>query len=118
MTAAELFDQARQGLEMHRLRATLSLLGIVVGIGTVVASLAVGEGARRAAMQDIAALGIDNVFARAVAGADNPRARAAAPGSVPSVWSTVGLHPHDAKVGAGPVIELTLESTAERSRSR
>jgi putative ABC transport system permease protein len=79
MTAAELFDQARQGLEMHRLRATLSLLGIVVGIGTVVASLAVGEGARRAAMQDIAALGIDNVFARAVAGADNPRARAAAP---------------------------------------
>jgi len=79
MTAAELFDQARQGLETHRLRATLSLLGIVVGIGTVVASLAVGEGARRAAMQDIAALGIDNVFARAVASADNPKARASAP---------------------------------------
>jgi TatD DNase family protein len=38
------------------------------------------------------------------------RARAAAPGSVPSVWSTVGLHPHDAKVGAGPVIELATNA--------
>ena len=66
MTLDELLSQAREGIKTHRLRATLSLLGIVVGIATVVTSLAVGEGARRAAMQDIGALGIDNLFARAV----------------------------------------------------
>jgi putative ABC transport system permease protein len=71
MTYRELFEQASQGLRSHRLRATLSLLGIVVGIGTVVASLAIGEGARRAAMADIGALGIDNVFVRAVMSAGN-----------------------------------------------
>jgi putative ABC transport system permease protein len=67
MTYIELVEQATEGLRSHGLRATLSLAGIVVGIGTVVASLAIGEGARRAAMDDIGALGIDNVFVRAVA---------------------------------------------------
>src|SRR5438067_5800714 len=66
MTLDVLLNQARQGIEGHPLRATLSLLGIVVGIATVVVSLAIGEGAKRAAMQDIGALGIDNLFARAV----------------------------------------------------
>jgi putative ABC transport system permease protein len=71
MTIRELFDQARQGLLTNRLRATLSVIGIVVGIATVVASLAIGEGARRSALNDIGALGIDNLFARAIAsGAD------------------------------------------------
>jgi putative ABC transport system permease protein len=66
MTACELLDQARQGLLTHRLRATLSVVGIIVGIATVVASLAIGEGARRSAMNDIGTLGIDNIFIRAI----------------------------------------------------
>ena len=69
MTLADLCDQARPGLSTHRLRATLSSIGIVVGVGTVIASLSIGEGARRAALDDIGALGINNVFARAVNGA-------------------------------------------------
>jgi putative ABC transport system permease protein len=79
MNARELLDQARDGLVSNRLRASLSALGIVVGIGTVVASLAIGEGARRSAMADIGALGIDNVFVRAVAHADGPKSPSVAP---------------------------------------
>ena len=79
MTRADLFNQARHGLTSHRLRATLSSLGIVVGIGTVIASLAIGEGARRAALEDIGALGIDNVFARSVSPLSDRAAAAEAP---------------------------------------
>jgi putative ABC transport system permease protein len=67
MTPADLFQEAIAALNGHRLRATLSALGIIVGIATVIAALAIGEGARRAAYDDIGRLGIDNVFVRAVA---------------------------------------------------
>lgn len=66
MTPTDLLNQARQGIHTHRLRATLSSIGIIVGVGTVVASLSIAEGARRAALEDIGALGIDNVFARSL----------------------------------------------------
>jgi putative ABC transport system permease protein len=79
MTIISSFAEARQGLLTHRLRATLSSIGIVVGVGTVVASLAISEGAKRAAMADIGALGIDNVFARAAVSAEDPKAAAIAP---------------------------------------
>lgn len=69
MTSGDLFNQARQGIHTHRLRATLSSIGIIVGVGTVVASLSIAEGARRSALEDIGALGIDNVFARSLNGA-------------------------------------------------
>jgi len=65
MTSSDLLTQAAQGLALHRLRTTLSATGIVFGVATVVAALAVGEGARREATEQIAALGINNVFARA-----------------------------------------------------
>src|SRR5262245_41556819 len=62
----EVMDEARAALLAQPLRTGLAAAGIVVGIATVIAALAVGEGARRAAMADIATLGIDNVYVRAV----------------------------------------------------
>lgn len=41
----------------HRMRAFLSMLGIIIGISSVVSSMAVGEGARRAIMDEIGKLG-------------------------------------------------------------
>ena len=70
MTAHDLLTQSTTGLLSHRLRTTLSSLGIVVGVATVVASLAVSEGARRAALADIGVLGIDNLFVRSASAAD------------------------------------------------
>lgn len=44
-------------LRGHRLRTALTVLGIAVGIGAVVALTALGEGARRYVVQEFAALG-------------------------------------------------------------
>ena len=58
--------EAVAALGAHRLRTSLSAIGIVFGVATVVASLAVAEGARREALSEIGSLGINNVFLRAV----------------------------------------------------
>ncbi|MDU4315592.1 MAG: ABC transporter permease, partial [Klebsiella michiganensis] len=41
----------------HRMRAFLSMLGIIIGISSVVSSMAVGEGARQSIMNEIGKLG-------------------------------------------------------------
>ena len=48
----------------HRLRAGLAALGIVTGVATITAVLAIGDGARRQALEEIGQLGIDNVIVR------------------------------------------------------
>ncbi|HEX6324047.1 MAG TPA: ABC transporter permease [Vicinamibacterales bacterium] len=56
--------EAWRGLAAYRMRASLSAAGIVVGVATVVAALAVAEGARRRAYDEASALGVDNAFLR------------------------------------------------------
>ena len=77
MTGRDLLDQARESFGAHRLRAMLSALGIVCGIAAVVAAFAFAEGARRQAIADLGALGLNNVYVRAQAPAPDPRARRA-----------------------------------------
>jgi putative ABC transport system permease protein len=52
-------------LLLHKLRSSLSILGVVFGVSAVVAMASVGEGARREAVAQIGALGIDTVTVRA-----------------------------------------------------
>jgi putative ABC transport system permease protein len=54
-----------RSLLLHKLRSSLSILGVVFGVAAVVAMSSVGEGARREALEQIAGLGIDSVCARA-----------------------------------------------------
>jgi putative ABC transport system permease protein len=93
----DLAHEAVAALLAHRLRALLSAIGIVFGIATVVTALAIGEGARRAALAEIGALGIDNVLVRATAAAPVANRRRRPPAPVLSL--------DDARVIAG-----TLES--------
>ena len=62
---------------LHKLRSTLSILGVVFGVAAVTAMSSVGEGARREALEQIGALGIDTITLRAPA---HRRAAAGAPG--------------------------------------
>jgi putative ABC transport system permease protein len=62
----DVMAEAIAALLAHRLRTLLSGLGMVFGIATVVTALAIGEGARRSALEEIGALGINNVFLRSV----------------------------------------------------
>jgi putative ABC transport system permease protein len=61
-----------ESLLLHRLRSTLSALGVVFGVAAVVAMSSVGEGARREALAQVAGLGIDSVTLRARPKTANP----------------------------------------------
>ena len=64
-----------KSLWMHRLRSTLTAMGIVFGVCSVVAMLAIGEGASREAQEQIARLGSRNIILRSVKPAENQTAR-------------------------------------------
>lgn len=61
---------AWRGLTQHKLRSVLSALGIVFGVGAVIAMLSVGEGARREILAEVGRLGITRVSVRAGAVSD------------------------------------------------
>jgi len=51
---------------MHRLRSTLTALGIIFGVSSVIAMLAIGEGASRQAQEQIARLGSLNIIIKTI----------------------------------------------------
>ncbi|MGP0172630.1 MacB family efflux pump subunit [Pseudomonas sp. NCHU5208] len=53
----EAFSMAWIALVSHRMRTLLTMLGIIIGITSVVSIVAVGEGAKRYVLNDIAAIG-------------------------------------------------------------
>jgi putative ABC transport system permease protein len=55
-----------ENLLLHKLRSFLTMLGVVFGVGSVVAMLAVGEGASAKAMADIRRLGSDNIIVSSI----------------------------------------------------
>ncbi len=55
-----------KSLWMHRLRSTLTTLGIIFGVSSVIAMLAIGEGASRDAQEKIAQLGSRNIIIKTV----------------------------------------------------
>ena len=55
-----------KSLWMHRLRSTLTALGMIFGVSSVIAMLAIGEGASRQAQQQIARLGSLNIIVKTI----------------------------------------------------
>ena len=54
-----------ENISAHKLRSALTMLGIVFGVGAVIAMLSIGAGAERQALQTISRLGLHNVVVRA-----------------------------------------------------
>ncbi len=55
-----------RNLLLHKLRSFLTMLGTILGVGSVIAMLAIGEGSKRAAVEQIRQLGASNVIIRSV----------------------------------------------------
>jgi len=55
-----------KSLWMHRLRSILTTLGVIFGVSSVIAMLAIGEGASRDAQEKIAQLGSRNIIIKTV----------------------------------------------------
>jgi macrolide transport system ATP-binding/permease protein len=58
---AESFRMAALAMASHRLRTFLTMLGIVIGIASVVAMVALGEGSRRKVLSNISDLGTNTL---------------------------------------------------------
>ncbi|AWB07150.1 macrolide ABC transporter permease/ATP-binding protein MacB (plasmid) [Azospirillum humicireducens] len=71
MDAAEALSAALRSLAANGFRTALTLLGIVIGVASVIALLAIGEGAKQAVMARVGALGVNLVFV--LAGSGDPR---------------------------------------------
>ncbi len=57
--------QALSEMAHHKLRTLLTLLGMVFGVGAVIAMLSIGEGAQREALQLIDSMGLRNLLVQA-----------------------------------------------------
>lgn len=69
----EAVRMAWRSLLGHRTRAFLSMLGIIIGISSVVSSMAVGEGARQSILSQISQLGTSTIEIQPGLGWDKPR---------------------------------------------
>src|SRR5262245_13715968 len=61
-----------RSLAAHRLRSGLTALGIVLGVGSVIVMLAVGEAARYQALKQLEDLGANTILLRSVKPTDEP----------------------------------------------
>ena len=61
MNPSELLRVGFQALSRNRMRSALTVLGIVIGVAAVIATLAIGQGARAAVQAQIRALGANTL---------------------------------------------------------
>ena len=61
MTLSELLALGVQALARNRMRSALTVLGIVIGVAAVIATLAIGQGAREAVQAQIRSLGANTL---------------------------------------------------------
>ena len=65
------FFQAIESLLHHKLRTILTLLGMIFGVGAVIAMLNIGKGAEKEALELIDSMGLRNIIVKARTFDDN-----------------------------------------------
>jgi macrolide transport system ATP-binding/permease protein len=82
---------ALRALRVHLLRTCLTLLGIVIGVGSVVTMLALGDGSKARVLERIEAMGTDLLVVRP--GARNLRSREESASLLPEDAAAIGQLP-------------------------
>ena len=72
MNFAESIKVGITGINSHKLRSFLTVLGIVFGVSAVIAMLSIGEGAKQESLEQIALMGMNNIIVRNKTETDNP----------------------------------------------
>ena len=62
MNGANLFRIALRALQGNKLRAFLTMLGIIIGVASVIAMLAIGQGSKRSIQQQISEMGSNMIM--------------------------------------------------------
>jgi putative ABC transport system permease protein len=68
MSAIELIRSALRGITANKLRSVLTLLGVMIGVGSVILLLAVGNGSAQQVRDSISSLGTNALSVRATSG--------------------------------------------------
>lgn len=66
MKTTESFRIGISGLKSNKLRASLTMLGIIFGVASVIAMMSIGEGAKQEALQQIELMGTNNIIIQRV----------------------------------------------------
>ena len=80
-----------KSLMLHKLRSGLTMLGIIFGVCSVIAMLAIGEGASYAAQEAIKKLGSNNIIIRSLKPAEQSRQQSAGGGGMRGMQLKYGL---------------------------
>ncbi len=62
MLFSDIVQLSLQSLRLHKVRSLLTSLGVIFGVGSVIAMLAISEGAKRKALVQIETMGIDKII--------------------------------------------------------
>jgi putative ABC transport system permease protein len=62
----ETFRLGLKNLRLHKLRSLLTALGIIIGVLAVIVMVAIGEGAKQSAMEQLQQLGARNILVRSI----------------------------------------------------
>lgn len=62
MLMRDLMTMSLHNLLLHKIRSVLTSLGVIFGVGSVIAMLAVSEGAKQEALAEFGAMGIDKII--------------------------------------------------------
>ena len=62
MNGTNLFKIALRALANNKLRAFLTMLGIIIGVASVIAMLAIGQGSKRSIQQQISEMGSNMIM--------------------------------------------------------
>lgn len=65
MVDKQTFSISFDALIAHKLRSFLTMLGVIFGVGAVIAMLSIGEGAKQEVLEQISILGINNIIVKA-----------------------------------------------------
>lgn len=68
MNLSSLFKIALKALQINKIRAFLTMLGIIIGVGSVIAMLAIGEGSKESIKSQISSMGSNMITIRPGAG--------------------------------------------------
>jgi putative ABC transport system permease protein len=103
-----------KNLMLHKLRSFLTMLGLVFGVGSVIAMLAIGEGASQEALENIRKLGSRNILVSAVKPAED-----AAESNARGFLSVYGLlYEDEARIQTIPTVEETVPVKAMQRDAR
>jgi putative ABC transport system permease protein len=108
MGVTDALQLALEALIANKLRACLTMLGIVIGVGAVIALMAVGQGSQKAVTDSIAGLGSNLLFVRPGAATSSGNVRGA-------LGSSQTLTQDDAEAIASSVANIVAAAPQSQS---